>query len=329
MVVPDATKDVRFQGNPLVTSASGLRFYAGALIKSRSGLALGTLCILDHKPRSFDSAQCRSLRTLANQVMAQLEQKRALRESELSERRLEQLNKKLEARDESREQAMAMISHEMRNPLSPIMMSLDMLDMKPGLDDDVVRAAATIRRQTRQLIRLVDDLLDTSRIHTGKVSLLKRRMLLQNLVNRSVEMVKEELDQKRHHLEVILPERELTLYGDDVRLNQLLSNLLNNAIRYTPAAGKITLQAQAVTETQLQITVSDTGVGIPPEYIHRIFGSFVQVPKTGGHTGGLGVGLHLCQHIVQLHEGQITATSDGVGKGSRFIVSLPIIAPAA
>lgn len=325
MVVADAQNDDRFAGNPLVSSATGLRFYAGAIIRSREGEPIGTLCILDYQPRPFTTAQQRALRTLANQVMAQLEQKRALRESELSKRDLARLNEKLNQRDASREQAMAMISHEMRNPLSPIMMTLDALGMKPSLDEDVSRGVDTIRRQTKHLIRLIDDLLDTSRITTGKVSLQKRPLQLRQVVSRSVEMIQEELDKKSHRLHITVPEQELIICADDVRLNQLFSNLLNNAIRYTPEAGQISFEVQVLDDTRLQVTVSDSGIGIPRDYIDRIFGSFVQVPKTGGHVGGLGVGLHLCKHIVHLHGGEINALSDGQGSGSRFTVTMPII----
>lgn len=325
MIIPNALEDERFANNPLVNADTGLRFYAGALLKSPRGLALGTLCILDYQPREFTARQQRALQTMANQVMAQLEQRRALQESETTKRELSKLNQQLYQRDASRERIMAMISHEMRNPLSPIMMTLDALGMKAELDPDVGKGLATIRRQAKHLVRLVDDLLDTSRTTAGKISLQKNTRKLKPIIDRCVEMVSEELDRKQHKLQIILLQQNIWICADDTRIGQLITNLLNNAIRYTPAGGHIVLQAQQQDRQNLQLSVSDNGIGIAQDYLEEIFESFAQAPKTGGHTGGLGVGLHLCKHIVQLHEGEITAKSNGDNCGSTFLVTLPII----
>jgi signal transduction histidine kinase len=325
MVVPDTRKDKRFADNPLVTAELGLRFYAGALLKSHDGFPLGTLCILDYKPRDFDQSQQHTLRVLANQVMAQLEQKRLLQESEASRAELATLNRKLLEHDRSKDEFLAMISHELRTPLSSIMMTLDILKLKGIAIQGTAKHLGTISRQADHLVRLVDDLLDASRITTGKISLEKKPLLLDSIITRSSEMVAAALNEKQHDLTVKLPEQPVQLDADEIRICQVFSNLLSNAIRYTPPNGEIHVEAKLTDQSELQISVSDTGAGIPSDYLERIFDSFVQAPQAEGRSGGLGIGLHLCRRIVHMHDGSIFATSDGEGMGSRFTVCLPVI----
>lgn len=325
LVVPDARDDVRFADNPLVTSGPKLRFYAGALLKSNDGFAIGTLCILDYQPREFDLSQQHTLRVLANQVMAQLEQRRLLQESESNRQELARLNQQLLEQDRSKDESLAMISHELRNPLSATVMALELLSLKGPLSQGVADGLSIIKRQTKYLARLVEDLLDVSRVATGKISLHKQVVQLSEVVHRSVEIVQMALQEKGHTLRVNLPDEQVLIFADEVRICQVFSNLLGNAIRYTPEGGCISLDAKWLDTTRVEVVVSDNGIGISGEYLERIFESFVQAPSSnkGHNRGGLGIGLHLSQHIVHLHEGSISAASDGIDCGSRFTVTLP------
>ncbi|MGC1506864.1 GAF domain-containing sensor histidine kinase [Ketobacter sp. MCCC 1A13808] len=323
LVVPDTHTDARFANNPLVTGPPNIRFYAGAVLKNPDGYAIGTLCILDYHCREFSESQRRTLRVLANQVMSQLEHRKLLSASKLANKQLSRLNERLEARDRANAQFLAMISHELRNPLSPLTMTLDLLNMKGPFPADISSAFATMRRQTDHLIRLVDDLLDASRIATGKISLEKNSVELSDIVRNSIEIVQPALKAKDHNLVIELPESDLVVHGDTVRLTQAITNLLTNSVRYTPKGGEISVRARALDTFNIQIMVSDSGQGISDTYLERIFDSFVQAPNPKETRGGLGIGLHLCKHIIQMHRGTITASSEGTGKGSTFTVVLP------
>lgn len=326
MIIPDARADQRFANNPLVTGEPQLRFYAGALLKSRDQQPIGTLCILDYHSREFSEAQKHTLQVLAKQVMAQLEQKRLLHESEVARHELARANTRLQQRDQSKDQFLAMISHELRNPLSPILMSLDMLSLTGPHDEHIANGLATIQRQTEHLVRLVDDMMDVSRVATGKISLRRSTVRLADIIGRSVEIAKSAADLKQQTLTISLPEQVVWLNVDEIRICQLFSNLINNAIRYTAEVGTIALTAERQDDDTIRVTVKDNGIGIAGDYLERIFESFVQVPQPEEQTsGGLGIGLHLCKHIVQLHGGTIVAASDGVGRGSRFTVILPTV----
>lgn len=329
MVIPDTREDDRFACNPLVTDGPQFRFYAGALVKSDDGHPIGTLCILDVKPRDFDASQQQILRVLANQVMAQLEQRRLVRESEASIKELAALNKRLVEQDRSKDKFLAMVAHELRNPLTPIMMRLDLLQLRDPSNKAISDDIAVMQRQVKHLSRLVDDLFDASRVASGKISLELKKLPLPDVVRRSVEVVQEAANEKHQQLTVRLPDDDLCLLADEIRISQVFINLLNNAIRYTPPQGKIVLEAQLVNETQVEVTVADNGIGISQDYLERIFESFVQVPNGTENPGGLGIGLHLCRQIVHMHHGEISATSPGLNRGSRFTVALPLVSTDA
>jgi CheY-like chemotaxis protein len=182
-----------------------------------------------------------------------------------------------------------------------------------------------MERQLRQMVRLVDDLLDVSRINTGKFTIKSGRVELKAVVNDALEVVRPYIDLHGHELQIDLPDRPVFLNGDATRLAQILSNLLNNAAKYTNRGGRVSLQA-AVEDRTLVLVVADTGIGIAPEMLDTVFEMFVQVDSTlERSTAGLGVGLSLARKLVELHGGSIEAHSAGLGHGSQFVVRLPIV----
>jgi CheY-like chemotaxis protein len=196
--------------------------------------------------------------------------------------------------------------------------------MKRTKDEELAdEAKAVIGRQTDQLVHLVDDLLDVSRITRGKVELHEERVTLSEIVTMALESSRPLIEERDHNLQISLPDTNTELYGDKVRLAQVLLNLLNNAAKYTNPGGKISLSA--VTENNfVVIRVSDTGVGIPAKDLPHIFDLFVRVEREGGQEG-LGIGLNLVKQLVELHGGKIEAYSAGEGRGSAFTVWLPLL----
>ncbi|HJS80910.1 MAG TPA: PAS domain S-box protein [Vitreimonas sp.] len=240
----------------------------------------------------------------------------------------------------------AVLAHELRNPLAPIRNAAHLLAVAtPGAQEfEVARLA--IDRQSAQLMRIVDDLLDIGRITRGALSIHPERVDLRDIVARAIEAARPGIDSAGHQLSIQLPPEPVFLQADEMRVTQALTNVLNNAARYTDAGGKIALslrresQDQNYTEEANQLawaslSVRDTGRGIDPEFIASIFGMFVQGRHAASRSqGGLGVGLALARAIIELHHGTIEARSEGAGKGSEFIIKLPVeaarpaIAPA-
>jgi CheY-like chemotaxis protein/two-component sensor histidine kinase len=193
-------------------------------------------------------------------------------------------------------------------------------------DSASTREHDIIERQVDHLIHLVDDLLDISRIARGDVQLTKRTTKLAPLVTKALEIVEPLYKQRQHRLDVVIPKTDIWLEADETRICQVLSNLLSNAAKYTPKGGAISLRIEPA-KGRVRITVEDNGVGIAPDLLPQIFGLFVQGPRdTDRSRGGLGVGLALVENLVALHGGTVHAHSDGIGRGSRFVVELPTIA---
>ncbi|MFC3457356.1 hybrid sensor histidine kinase/response regulator [Massilia haematophila] len=227
--------------------------------------------------------------------------------------------------DRRKDEFLATLAHELRNPLAPIRTGLDILRIRSGDAQATQRATDIMERQLRQMVRLVDDLLDVSRINTGKFAIKMGRVELKAVVNDALEVVRSYIELHGHELVLDLPDRPVFLHGDATRLAQILSNLLNNAAKYTNRGGRVTL-AGRVEEKTLVLEVSDTGIGIAPEMLDSVFEMFVQVDSTLERTNaGLGVGLSLARKLVELHGGTITARSEGLGSGSCFTVRLPIV----
>lgn len=227
--------------------------------------------------------------------------------------------------DRRKDEFLATLAHELRNPLAPIRTGLDILRIRSGDAQATQRATDIMERQLRQMVRLVDDLLDVSRINTGKFTIKMGRVELKAVVNDALEVVRSYIELHGHELVIDLPDRPVFLHGDATRLAQVLSNLLNNAAKYTNRGGRVTLSA-GVEDKTLVLEVADTGIGLAPDMLDSVFEMFVQVDSTLERSNaGLGVGLSLARKLVELHGGTIQAFSEGLGQGSRFVVRLPIV----
>ena len=231
----------------------------------------------------------------------------------------------LESANRAKDEFLAMLGHELRNPLSPIVAALQLMKLHHDGGDS---ERGVIERQVEHLVRLVDDLLDVSKITRGKIALKREVVELSEAVDNAVHMASVLLDQRNHTLVVDVPRVGLAWEGDPVRLAQVLANLLTNAALYTPPGGHIALSAQRDAD-QIRISVTDNGVGIAPDMLPRIFELFVQGQRSVDRAeGGLGLGLTLARSLVALHGGTIGAASDGLGKGTTFTIRLPAPSPA-
>jgi len=217
---------------------------------------------------------------------------------------------------------LATLAHELRNPLAPIRTGLQILRLSPT-GKPPTQTLEMMDRQVSHLVRLIDDLLDISRITRGKLELRKHKVPLSLLLSNAVESSRPLIDSGKHKLILSAPDEPITLEVDPVRLAQVISNLLNNAAKYTPDGGTITLTARQTDDT-VQIEVKDTGIGLSPYMLTKVFDMFSQVDPSMARTqGGLGIGLTLARRLTEMHNGTVEATSDGPGKGSTFTVTLP------
>lgn len=225
--------------------------------------------------------------------------------------------------DRRKDEFLATLAHELRNPLAPIVSGLELL--RTGDDDPALRARVheILDRQTAHLVRLIDDLLDVSRITRGKVELRLRDVELAAVVASALEASRPLLDEAGHELRVELPEETVPLRADPTRLAQVFSNLLNNAAKYTPPGGRVELVAERDGDT-VEVRITDNGAGLDATLRERLFEMFVQGPSNTVGQGGLGIGLTLVRSLVELHGGQVAAESAGAGHGSTFKVRLPV-----
>ncbi|MCI0671478.1 MAG: ATP-binding protein [Myxococcaceae bacterium] len=229
----------------------------------------------------------------------------------------------LEEEDRRKDEFLAMLAHELRNPLAPVQAAAQLLKQGSDRPEVLERARTVIERQTRHMARLVDDLLDVSRITRGKIDLRRERTQLQTLIQRAAELAHPMLQARQHTLTLECPERPLWLDVDTVRLEQVLVNLLNNAAKYTDPGGRIHV-AVVRDPGVVTISVKDTGIGISAEMLERVFDLFTQERRAADRSqGGLGIGLTLVKQLVELHEGSVSAHSEGTGRGSEFRVCLP------
>jgi len=233
--------------------------------------------------------------------------------------------------DRRKDEFLATLAHELRNPLAPIRNAVQLLKAGSPSGDTLRAAREIIDRQINHMVRLVDDLMDVSRITVGQVNLRNERVSLRRVLDDALEAAQPAIEAGNHRLQIDIPGAALQLEGDATRLSQVFQNLLDNAAKYTPSGGTITLHARQVGD-QIQVSVRDTGIGIASEMHPRVFELFTRVhPDDRIKTSGLGIGLALARKLIELHLGKIEVRSDGPGKGSEFIVTLPslIAAPAA
>lgn len=229
----------------------------------------------------------------------------------------------LRAADQRKDEFLATLAHELRNPLAPLRTSLEILH-KAGDDPQALRSAREVmERQLRQLVRLVNDLLDISRITTGKLTLKKESIELAEVIGSAVEAARPLIEQRGHRLDIALPPAPVLLAADFTRLAQVFMNLLNNAAKFTDPGGTISLSAERE-GGDVVVTVRDTGIGIGADMLPRVFEMFAQADRSLERAqAGLGVGLTLVKHLAELHGGSVSVHSDGAGRGSTFVVRLP------
>jgi PAS domain S-box-containing protein len=244
---------------------------------------------------------------------------------DISERKLAE--DKLRAADRRKDEFLAMLAHELRNPLAPISAAADLLRIGRFDEARVRQSSAIIGRQVRHMTRLVDDLLDVSRVTRGLVTLVRAPVSARTIVDEAVEQVRPLLEARHQRLEMDLADPDATVLGDKARLVQVLSNLLNNAAKYTPEHRCVALSARVdPARTHLLLAVRDDGIGIEPELTAHVFDLFTQAQRSIDRSqGGLGLGLALVKNLVELHGGTVACTSAGLGRGSTFEVTLPLL----
>jgi PAS domain S-box-containing protein len=224
-----------------------------------------------------------------------------------------------------KDEFLAMLGHELRNPLAPVLNGLHIIEREGRDNPTIQQTVGMMDRQLRRIVRMVDDLLDVSRVTKGKIQLRRKREQLSTLVAYAVETIRPLLDSRRHQLSVALPPEAIWLDVDAARIEQALANLLSNAAKYTEPGGRIWLTVEQEGDRAI-IRVKDTGVGIRPDMLNRVFDLFVQADRTLDRAlGGLGIGLTLVRKLVEMHGGTVEAFSEGIGKGSEFIVRLPTV----
>jgi len=250
-------------------------------------------------------------------------------ERKTAEIQLRQLAADLSEADRRKDEFLATLAHELRNPLAPIRNGLQLMKLAGGQPATIEKTRAMMERQLTQMVRLIDDLMDVSRIRLGKLELQKAHLRLPTVLNSAVETSRPLIDQMNHQLTVTLPKEALIVEADMTRLAQVFVNLLNNAAKYSDRGGQIQLHVERQGSDAV-VTVRDTGIGIATEQLSRIFEMFMQIDASLEKSqGGLGIGLTLARRLVDLHGGSIHAHSDGLGKGSEFSVRLPLVNEAS
>jgi len=297
------------------------------------GQAVGTVWVIAHdETRKFDAEDQRLLESLATfaamayqarlSIAAQAKANQDL-QAEIAER--QRAEEELRQADRRKSEFLAMLAHELRNPLAPIRNAVEILRQSGGDEQKVKPATEMMQRQVGQMVGLVDDLLDVSRISRGKIDLRREPVELASIAHQAVEAVRPLCESMDHELTVTLPPQPMYLIADRSRLAQVVGNLLNNACKFTERGGRIRLSVEREGKQAL-IRVQDTGIGIAAEQLPRIFEMFTQVDTSFERSrDGLGVGLTLVKNVVEMHDGTVEARSAGVGQGSEFVVRLPLL----
>ncbi len=317
IAVPDVLTDESLTEFRQTITNEGIRALSFIPLVSGGGV-VGKFMVYYDRPHEFTEQELHVCETIAGHVAYAIERaqaERALRESE----------ERLREADRRKDEFLATLGHELRNPLAPLRNMLQVM-RRVELDSELLdQARATMERQVDQMVRLVNDLLDVSRISRGEIKLRNERVDISELIRDTVTDFRASHDSDLHELEVELPPEPLHLEGDPVRLAQVLENLLKNAWKYTERGGRIRLAVQRA-DLHAVIRVHDTGVGIEPDRLPHIFDMFYHSDETGSgpHEGGLGIGLALVKTLVELHGGSVQVRSEGRGTGSEFVVRLPV-----
>jgi signal transduction histidine kinase/DNA-binding response OmpR family regulator len=310
VVIEDVRSDPRYSKYSEVAEEAGFRTVQATPLFGRDRKLIGMLSTHFRQVRPFSERELR-LTDLYATVAAGFIQRKQNEEA-------------LRRADQRKDEFIATLAHELRNPLAPLVSGLDVIARALANDERLARTTRMMDRQLTHLVRLVDDLLDVGRITSGKVQLRSKRIALCNVIDSAVESTRDALQAHRHELVIDRGLVDLHVFGDADRLTQVFSNLLSNAIKYTPRGGRIRVVMRA-DEGFAVVSVIDTGIGIPPSELPQVFDLFTQVRSHQGQAeGGLGIGLSLVRSLVSLHGGEVRAESAGTGQGSRFIVRLPL-----
>jgi signal transduction histidine kinase/ActR/RegA family two-component response regulator len=292
-----------------LVKSMGFRAYACNPLLAGNRL-LGTLSFASRTRDRLEDDELDFLRTLCHYAAAAYERVGLISQ--------------LRAADRRKDEFLATLAHELRNPLAPIRNSLHLLRLAGGSGEGAERVYEMMERQVGQMVRLVDDLLEVSRISRGKIGLRKERIDLAAVVASAVETSRPLIEAARHRLSLALPTPPLILEADPMRLAQVIANLLNNAAKYTEEGGQIWLSAKRE-GNEAVVSVRDNGLGIRPDMLPRVFDLFAQADRTIQHSqGGMGIGLTLVRSLVQMHGGRVEAKSEGPGRGSEFVMHLPL-----
>ena len=289
------------------------------------GVTVGTLWVVAHDDaRRFDGEDLRILQSLthfAAMAVQTLARNQALESANAA---ASDIRARLLEADRRKDEFLATLAHELRNPLAPLTNALSVVSRSEHRPDLRHQAYATMDRQLRQMVRLVDDLIDISRITRGTIELRQERVLFAEVIQSAIETAQPMIDAAKHTFVAALPDHDVHLDADFTRLAQVFANLINNAAKYTPPGGAIRLMAEA-DDAELRVTLRDTGIGIAPDKLPHVFDMFNQVDSSMERShGGLGIGLTLVKNLVELHGGTVTAQSQGLGHGSTFTVRLPV-----
>jgi signal transduction histidine kinase/CheY-like chemotaxis protein len=310
IIVEDVETDPIFAPYLAEARRAGFRAVHSTPLIARSGKAIGVLSTYFRKPHRPSERELRLVDLCARQAVEFIENAR--------------LYACLREIDQAKNDFLATLAHELRNPLAPIRNALHLLQLKGPADPELVDARDIIDRQLRQMTRLVDDLLDIARISNGKLNLRRERIELAQVVQSALEISRPLIIARGHELTVSVPAEPIPLDGDLTRLAQVVSNLLNNAARYTEPGGRIWLTAERQGSDAV-ISVRDSGIGIAADILPRVFEMFIQAHRPQQQSeGGLGIGLTLVKRLVEMHGGTVNAGSNGPGTGSEFVVRLPV-----
>jgi signal transduction histidine kinase/CheY-like chemotaxis protein len=324
--VPDATKDPRFAGNPLVTGEHGIRFHAGAPLTVPNGQRIGTLCTLDTRPRELDDAKRRFLEDLAALAADLLMLRRAGRETQQSRREAEEAQRRAEAADRAKTEFLAAMSHEIRTPMTGVLGMAELL-AAGDLPAKQRRYAEAIRLSGQHLLSIINDILDFSRIEAGGLELERIDFPLAEPLDQVRQLTEPQALERGLGLRFELDERSpAVVRGDPTRLKQVLFNLVGNGLKFT-RAGSVTMRVACRAEDEgrvhLRFEVEDTGVGMTPEQVAALFRPFTQADRsTTRRYGGSGLGLAICKRLVEVMGGRIGVESTP-DKGSLFWFDLP------
>jgi PAS domain S-box-containing protein len=311
MIVPLRARGQTFGAITLVSGESGRR-YGPAELSLAEGLARRAAL-------AFDNALL--YREAQKEIAERKQAETALRQSTEN---LKQIEAELRRTNQAKDAFLAMLAHELRNPLAPLVHALHFLRIHGPRNGDLEQARAMAERQARHLTRLVDDLLDVSRITHGKIELRKEPVEISTLVSRALEASRGLLEERAHHLTVAVPEEPIFVDVDVTRMEQVIVNLLDNAAKFTERGGQIQLRVERC-GNEAVIRLHDSGIGIPAELLPHVFDLFVQADSSLDRSqGGLGIGLTLARTLVDLHGGNVQAISEGPGKGSEFVIRFPV-----